>query len=94
LCIESDKAINEDFNLSAPQSTTVLELAQHIWRKVKGRDPFRYISDPPFKYDVQKRIPSVEKAKSVLGFEAKTSLDDALDEIIPWVRKQIEIGGI
>ncbi len=94
LCIESDKAINEDFNLSTPQSTTVLELAQHIWRKVKMGNPFRYISDPPFKYDVQKRIPSVEKARSVLGFEAKTSLDEALDEIIPWVKKQIEIGGI
>jgi nucleoside-diphosphate-sugar epimerase len=94
LCIESDKAINEDFNLSTPRSTTVLELAQHIWSKVKRRDPFRYISDPPFKYDVQRRIPSVEKAKSVLGFEAKTSLDKALNEIIPWVKKQIEIGGI
>ena len=94
LCIGSDKAINEDFNLSTAQSTTVLELAQHIWRKVKGGKPFRYVSDPPFKYDVQRRIPSVEKAKRVLGFEAKTSLDEALDEIIPWVEKQVEIGGI
>lgn len=94
LCIESDKAINEDFNLSTPQSTTVLELAQHIWSKVKRGDPFRYFSDPPFKYDVQKRVPSVEKAKRLLGFEAKTSLSDSLDEIIPWINRQIEIGGI
>jgi nucleoside-diphosphate-sugar epimerase len=94
LCIESEKAINEDFNLSTPQSTTVLELAEHIWRKISGDKPFRYISDSPFKYDVQKRIPSVEKARRVLGFETKTSLNEALDEIIPWVGKQIEIGGI
>jgi nucleoside-diphosphate-sugar epimerase len=94
LCIESEKAINEDFNLSTPVSTTVLELAQLIWKKANGDKPFKYISDPPFKYDVQKRVPSVEKAKRVLGFEAKTSLSDALDEIIPWVKKQIEIGGI
>jgi len=94
LCIESQKAINEDFNLSTPVSTTVLELAQLIWQKINGDKPFRYISDPPFKYDVQKRVPSVEKAKRILGFEAKTSLSDALDEIIPWIKKQIENGGI
>jgi len=94
LCIEKEEAINEDFNLSSPISTTVLELAQLIWKKINGNRPFRYVSDPPFKYDVQKRIPSVEKAKRILGFEAKTSLNDALDEIIPWIKKQMEIGGI
>jgi nucleoside-diphosphate-sugar epimerase len=36
----------------------------------------------------------VEKAKRLLGFEATTNLEDALDEIIPWVRKEIEMGGI
>jgi nucleoside-diphosphate-sugar epimerase len=93
-CIESEKAINEDFNLSTPVSTTVLELVELIWKKINGDKPFRYVSDPPFQYDVQKRIPSVEKAKRILGFEATTSLSDALDNIIPWVKKQIEIGGI
>ena len=94
LCIENEKAINEDFNLSSSVSTTVLELAKLIWQKINGDKPFRFISDPPFKYDVQKRIPNVQKAKRILCFEAKTSLSDALDEIIPWIKKQIEIGGI
>lgn len=94
LCIESEKAINEDFNLSTSVSTTVLELAAFIWKKINGDKPLRYVSDPPFKYDVQKRIPDINKAKRILGFEAKTSLSDALDEIIPWIKKQIEVGGI
>jgi UDP-glucose 4-epimerase len=94
LCIESERAVNEDFNLSTPVSTTVIELAQLIWQKIHGDKPFRYVSDSPFQYDVQKRVPSVEKARRVLGFEARTTLSDALDEIIPWVQKQIEIGGI
>jgi len=94
LCVESDKAGNEDFNLSTPDSTTVLELAEVIWTKINGDKPFKYVSDKPFKYDVQKRVPNVEKAKKILGYEAKTSLSDALDEIIPWIKKQIEIGGI
>jgi UDP-glucose 4-epimerase len=94
LCIESDKSANEDFNLSTTVSTTVLELAELIWRKINKEKPFRYISDEPFKYDVQKRVPSVDKAKHLLGFVAETTLSNALDEIIPWIRKQIEIGGI
>jgi len=94
LCIERPEAVNEDFNLSTPVSTTVLELAEAIWRKIRPDKPFRYVSDPPFKYDVQKRVPSVGKAKRVLGFEAPTPLSEALDEIIPWIGRQIEIGKI
>jgi len=94
MCIESEKAVNADFNLSTSVSTTVLELAQLIWKKINGNKPFRYVSDKPFEYDVQKRVPSVEKAKRVLRFEAKTTLNKALDEVIPWIKKQIEIGGI
>lgn len=94
LCIESEKAINEDFNLSTPVSTTVLELAKLIWKRINGDKPFRYVSDHPFKYDVQKRVPCVEKAKRILGFEATTTLEESLDEVIPWIKEQIKLGGI
>jgi UDP-glucose 4-epimerase len=94
ICLESPAAMNEDFNLSTAESTTVLELAEMIWKKVRGDEPFRYVTDEPFKYDVQKRVPSIEKARRVLGFEATTPLSDALDEIIPWIDEQIRIGGI
>ena len=89
------KATNEDFNLSTARSTTVLELAELIWRKLRGPDvPFRYVCDDPFEYDVQKRIPSVDKAKRVLGFEATTSLSEMLDEVIPWIDQAIKDGTI
>lgn len=93
-CVEKEIALNEDFNLSTPVSTTVLELAEMIWKKINGTQPLNYVSDAPFKYDVQKRVPAVEKARRMLGFEAKTSLSQALDEIIPWIQQQIAIGGI
>ena len=51
---------------------------------------FQYISDKPFRYDVQKRIPDVTKAKEILGFEATTNLDDILNEVIPWVCKMVD----
>ncbi len=95
LCIEHPKALNDDFNLSTPVRTTALELAEVIWTKIHGDSkPFRYVSDPPFEYDVQERSPIVTKAKDVLGFEARTSLSDILDEVIPWIKEQIAVGQI
>jgi UDP-glucose 4-epimerase len=94
LCIESAEAINSDFNLSTAESTSVLELAELIWRKLKPESPFAYVSDKPFEYDVQKRVPATGKAKDVLGFEAKTSLSEMLDEVIPWIREQLALGNI
>jgi UDP-glucose 4-epimerase len=92
LCVEDDKAINEDFNLSTPVSTNVLELAGMIWQKINPDLPFNYVSDKPYQYDVQKRIPSVEKSRRILGFEATTGLSEALDEVIPWIDEQIMLG--
>ena len=85
-------AVNEDFNLSTDVSTTVLELAELIWKKVNGDRPFRWVADAPYPYDVQRRVPDVEKARRILGFQATTTLDEMLDEIIPWVRAQIANG--
>lgn len=94
LCVESDKAVNEDFNLSTPVSTNVIELATMIWQKLGKTNPISFISDPAFEYDVQKRVPSVEKAKELLGFEATTDLSATLDEVIPWICNQIDLGNI
>ena len=90
MAMESDAAVNNDFNLSTAQSTTVVELAKTIWRKINPERPFRVVSDPPFEHDVQRRIPQVRKAADVLDFEATTSLDQMLDEVIPWIRTELE----
>jgi UDP-glucose 4-epimerase len=93
--MEHDGARNDDFNLSTAESTTVLELAEKIWDRIRGADePFRYVSDTPFEHDVQRRIPDTSKARTVLGFEATTSLDEMLDEVVPWIESAIGQGVI
>jgi UDP-glucose 4-epimerase len=93
VAMEHPAARNEDFNISTAESTTVLELAEMIWKKIKGDGvPFRYVSDDPFEYDVQKRVPDVSKAREVLGYTATTSLDEMLDEVIPWVTQAVADG--
>jgi nucleoside-diphosphate-sugar epimerase len=91
--LEHPAAANNDFNLSTPESTTVLHLAEVIWHKIKGTDiPFRYVSDDPYEYDVQKRVPDVTKAQQILGYQANTSLEVMLDEVIPWVTQAVHDG--
>jgi UDP-glucose 4-epimerase len=95
MCMESERTCDQDFNLSTAERTTVNELAEVIWRKINGPDrPIRLAYDPPFEYDVQLRTPDVRKADQVLGFRATTSLEQMLDEVIPWVRDEMLAGRI
>ncbi|MFN2595010.1 MAG: NAD-dependent epimerase/dehydratase family protein [Actinomycetota bacterium] len=90
--LDHPAALNEDFNLSSAESTTVLELAETIWHKINPDAPFRYVTEKPFEHDVQKRIPAVDKAREMLGFEATTTLSEMLDEVIPWIADAISAG--
>lgn len=89
-CMDHPKAENEAFNLSIGTPTTVLGLAEMIWQKINENVPFSYVSDEPYPYDVQHRSPNVDKARNILGYEAATPLDKALDEVIPWIKMAIE----
>jgi UDP-glucose 4-epimerase len=93
--MEHDDARNDDFNLSTAEGTSVRELAEVIWRKVHGAEtPLRIVHDDPFEYDVQRRVPATDKAKRILGFDAPTSLETMLDEVIPWIDAAIKAGTI
>jgi UDP-glucose 4-epimerase len=93
--MEHPAALNEDFNLSTARATSVAELAEAIWRKVKGPGvPLRLVSDPAYEHDVQRRVPSTTKAEQVLGFTATTTLDEMLDEVVPWIEKALAEGTI
>ena len=56
--------------------------------------PLQLVHDDSFEYDVQRRVPSTEKAKRVLGFEATTTLEQMLAEVIPWIASAVEAGSI
>lgn len=87
-----EKSYNNDFNISTAESTTVLELAENIWHRINGDATFEWESDDPFEHDVQKRVPSVDKARDVLGFECTTTLDEMLDTVVPWIIQAVDDG--
>lgn len=82
LVMESEKAVNNHYNISTPVATSVLDLAKIVWSKINPNKEFKYVSDKAFEYDVQMRIPDVSKAKNELGFEAEVSLEESVEEVI------------
>ncbi|MBN1528530.1 MAG: NAD-dependent epimerase/dehydratase family protein [Thermoleophilaceae bacterium] len=84
-----DAGENEDFNVSASEEITIAELAARIWAAC-GEDPGALELEhlPSFEVDVQRRWPSVEKARRLLGWETRISLDDGLASTVEWLRAQ------
>ena len=66
--------------------------AMENWHKIHYDKPFAVESDDPFEYDVQKRVPSVDKARDMLGFECTTTLDEMLDTVVPWIVQAVDDG--
>jgi UDP-glucose 4-epimerase len=82
-------AENEDFNISASEERSVADVARIIWEAC-GEDPeaFELEHLPSFEVDVQRRWPSVEKARRLLGWEARIDLRDGIAQTIEWLREQ------
>jgi nucleoside-diphosphate-sugar epimerase len=78
---------NEDFNISAGEERTIAEIARIVWDAC-GRDPdeFELERRPSFEVDVQRRWPSVEKARRLLGWEARVDLRDGIARTAEWLR--------
>jgi nucleoside-diphosphate-sugar epimerase len=87
--LDNPIADNNDFNISTDESLSVLQLGKLIWDRINTTEEFKYISEAPFLHDVQKRIPDTSKAKKLLGFKATTTINEVLDEVIPWVKDAI-----
>lgn len=94
LSLDHPAAFNEDFNISTATGHTVKQLAEVIWGKMRGDKPLTLEHEQAFEHDVQMRVPDVTKAKELLGFEATTTLDEMLDEVIPWIENAIAEGNI
>ena len=87
LVLERREAVGETFNIGNARSTvTIYDLAQRV-RRLTGAD-VDVAFEPHRSPDVEIRIPNVDKARAVLGFEAKVDLDDGLARTIAWYRER------
>jgi UDP-glucose 4-epimerase len=87
LCLEHPAAPGESFNIgNARSAVTIFDLASRIRRLTGCPGEIRF---QPLHYtDVELRIPNVDKARQVLGFDAEVELDDGLARTIAWYRER------
>jgi UDP-glucose 4-epimerase len=85
--MSSSAGLNEDFNISASRELTVAEIARIIWEAC-GEDPqeFALRNLSTFPVDVQRRWPSVEKARRLLGWQAGIEVEDGIAATVSWLR--------
>jgi UDP-glucose 4-epimerase len=91
----SPAGLNEDFNISASRELTIAEIARIVWEAC-GEDPeaFSLAHLPTFAVDVQRRWPSVEKARQLLGWQARIEVEDGIAATVRWLRdRQVEAAG-
>ncbi len=80
---------NQDFNISASQELTVAGIARLIWEVCgNDRDTLELEHLPSFEVDVERRWPSVEKARTMLGWETQVDLRDGLAQTAEWLRQR------
>jgi len=87
-CAEKSEANNQVFNIGNTYEITIKDLGITIWNMIRpGSEPkLVYTPYETFgKYeDVRRRVPNIDKARSVLGFEPKVELDEGLKTTIQW----------
>ena len=90
LALEHENAVGESFNIGNVRSTvTIHDLAQRV-KRLSGC-PGEIVFQPLHYTDVELRIPNVEKARELLGFEAKVDLDEGLVRTIAWYRAKVAV---
>jgi UDP-glucose 4-epimerase len=84
-----DAALGEDFNVSANEELTVKQIAAIVWEACgHDRSDFALEHLPSFEVDVQRRWPSTEKARELLGWEARIGAREGIAQTVEWFRRR------
>jgi len=91
LLLEHEAAVGEVFNVGNARSVvTIYDLAERI-RRISEADVDIVFRELHY-VDVEMRIPNVDKARNLLGWEPKVDLDEGLARTIAWYRERVPVG--
>jgi UDP-glucose 4-epimerase len=86
----SPAAEGEDFNISASEELTVAQIAAIVWEACgEPLDELELEHLPSFEVDVPRRWPSVEKARRMLGWEARIGVREGIASTVAWLRDRM-----
>ncbi len=81
----AEQARGQAFNLAAGREVPILDLAQMINRKTDNQAGVDFLERRAWDLEAR-RVASIDKARSVLGFAPRVGLEEGLDETIEWFR--------
>ncbi len=88
LALEHPNAVGQSFNIgNARSAVTIYDLAQRV-KRLTGC-PGEIVFQPLHYTDVELRVPNADKARRLLGFEARVELDEGLVRTIAWYRERL-----
>ncbi len=88
LALEHPNAVGESFNVgNARSAVTIYDLALRV-KRLTGCSG-ELVFQPVHYTDVELRVPNVDKARRLLGFEASVELDEGLARTIAWYRERL-----
>ncbi|MFQ5881339.1 MAG: NAD-dependent epimerase/dehydratase family protein [Candidatus Methylomirabilales bacterium] len=90
LALESEIAVNEDFNLGTSEEIRIVDLAHKIFQLCRPGEGFEIKFTPGFEFDVQRRVPDSSKAHKILNWRPEISLDSGLVEVVQWLKGKIK----
>ena len=85
LILSNPKAEGEVFNIGNPQATsTTLQTAETVIRLAnsKSKIEFKELQYP----EINIRVPSIEKAKRILGFKPKVGFEEGIKRTVEWYK--------
>jgi len=92
------EAVGETFNLGSQRETTINELAEAVIKLTGkyGRLKPRHVPHKEFYgvwyEDISRRVPDITKAKKILMFEPKVTLEEGLRKTIEWYTQNLKTG--
>lgn len=89
LCLEKKEAIGVVLNIGNPRGTiTVQSLAQMIIHLCESKSRIKFVPKPYA--DIELRVPSIDKARKLLGYEPKIDLEEGLRRTIDYYRQKMQ----
>jgi dTDP-glucose 4,6-dehydratase len=84
--------VHEPVNIGNPHEMTVLEFARKIIALTGSRSPITFVQpeDSRVRDDPKVRQPDITRARTLLGWEPRVSVDEGLQRTIEWFRHRIE----
>jgi nucleoside-diphosphate-sugar epimerase len=86
--LERPEAVGHAFNIGNPRSSlTIYHLARQVLQLASSGSAMRF--EQINRADVELRIPNIDKARELLGFEPKINLEEGLLRTIQWYRQSM-----